>query len=44
MIIKLIKTYTNSNLHNINMTNTEFDITNIIVEKLNKELPSLNLK
>ena len=23
---------------------TEYDITNIIVEKLNKELPSLNLK
>ena len=23
---------------------TDFDITNIIVEKLNKELPSLNLK
>ena len=29
---------------NVISSSTDFDITNIIVEKLNKELPSLNLK
>jgi len=29
---------------NIIMGNTDLDITNIIIEKLNKELPSLSLK
>ena len=47
----ILKTYINENdisividKKNVLMGNTDLDITNIITEKLNKELPSLNLK
>ena len=47
----ILKKYINDNnisiildKKNIIMGNTDLDITNIIIEKLNKELPSLNLK
>ena len=47
----ILKTYINENdisliidRKNVLMGNTNLDITNIIVEKLNKELPSLSIK
>ena len=47
----ILKTYIKENdisividSKNVLMANTDLDITNIIVEKLNKELPSLNIK
>ena len=47
----ILKTYIKENdisliidRKNVLMGNTDLDITNIIIEKLNKELPSLNIK